>query len=653
MSGPSGSNTAGGLLEAILERALTAYYRGEGHGGADALGPRTLDAWLVSTSRRAFEDADALPSDAEVLRVLEATELGVVGEGYHVMTFVEPLRRFVLKYAKSEEGIPPLAPSDALPERHEWSRDHGILKDGRLHPAIWQHIRAFESYGELALPSRVYISEDGYRRLNTGEHRALDRFRSIGIVRSMGSQSVRIRAAYPGDFPEVKQPEADAVTISVVIAQPYATPLIEAMSQDLQRGNLRGVSHSLDSYARFVGRLWSHGVSHLDFSILNVGIFDQHGQRSLVIFDPHMGVIELSPAGSEIRDPLATRPEEQRSLGELLRASRDGSRWALWRIQEMAANMPHVPEDHVAEAAEMVRDFHLATGRVEQGDGLFSRPRFDRTWHRRPIGGINDLAQAQTRQLLASSLGVLIQRLVEQRFGDRVYRRHVPVLAMGSDSVLSQFTAGLTVHERHPLLLITNVSGGTARLVKHWGRVFLPRELDIQDDPGIHYHFHDLLTGEIYVRSGETLVHHGLVVGLEPYRLHALQAKDIVVDDLVLERALARDQDFSGLLKHCTKLVGVIGDVHGDLGALKEVLRAIGFIDSSDQWFAGDGTLVLTGDVGHGANLQQTFDYIQRLSRQAQVLGGRIVWTLGNHGRCQPVEANSLSISTNTSAGVL
>ena|SRR5688572_12663911 len=40
--------------------------------------------------------------------------------------------------------------------------------------------------------------------------------------------------------------------------------------------------------------------------------------------------------------------------------------------------------------------------------------------------------------------------------------------------------------------------------------------------------------------------------------------------------------------------------MHGELQALKEVLRALGFIDSSDHWSARKGTLVFTGDVGHG-----------------------------------------------------
>src|SRR5262249_2117836 len=65
--------------------------------------------------------------------------------------------------------------------------------------------------------------------------------------------------------------------------------------------------------------------------------------------------------------------------------------------------------------------------------------------------------------------------------------------------------------------------------------------------------------------------------------------------------------------------------------ALKQVLRALGFIDSTNQWFAREATLVFTGDLGHGRHLQEVFDFIHRLAAQAHTLGGRIVWTLGNH----------------------
>ena len=123
----------------------------------------------------------------------------------------------------------------------------------------------------------------------------------------------------------------------------------------------------------------------------------------------------------------------------------------------------------------------------------------------------------------------------------------------------------------------------------------------------------------------------GLVIGLAPHELHVLQMEDVSVADMAVERSLAAHRDISEFLGDCTKRVGVVGDVHGELQALKEILRALGFIDSLGDWFARDGTLVLTGDVGHGRHLQEVFDFIHRLAAQAHRRGGRIVWTLGNH----------------------
>jgi hypothetical protein len=615
----------------VLEHVLAGYHRAERHGGADRVTTSLLDGLLVATTEGAFKGADRLPPDAEVLRVLEDAEPELLGEGYHVMTLCEPAHRFVVKYAKSSVAIPPLAPPSMLPDRQVWATDHGVGDDGRLHAAIWQHIRAFESYGQLTVPSRVYIAGDVFERVNADERRALDRFRALGIVRSMGDRVLRVRPRYPSGFPDGKRPPGGSVAISVMVVQPSVTLLVDAIERDLRGGNLARVRDWEDRYRGFVRELWRHGVSHLDFSILNVGVTNAPGVERLVIFDPHMGAIELSPAGAEIADPMARRPDELRGLEELLRAARDGSRWALWRIQELAAAAPGVSPERVSEAAEIIRAFDVETGEVEQGEGIFSRSHFRSIWHQQGIWDINDVARAQLRELVTHPLSECLTSVLERRPADEVYDRRLRVRGLHDGSELAHFRAGLKVYEQRPLLVIANVSDDAPRLAKHWGRVLPPPELDIQDDPSIHYHLRDLLTGEVYVRSGESLARDGVVVGLAPFEVHAFQLEDIALEDLVVERALAGTPDFSELLRLCKKTVAAVGDIHGESLALKEILRALRFVDSSDHWFAGEATLILTGDVGHGTNLQEAFDYIRRLAAQAHSVGGRIVWTLGNH----------------------
>jgi hypothetical protein len=232
-------------LEAILERVLTAYHRDERHGGARWIDERVLDTDLVPVTREAFRDADELPSDEEILQTFE-DPLRLLGEGYHVIALVEPRRRFVVKFAKHPGPVPPLAaPKPA--SRKAWQYEHGVRADGSLHPAIWQHIRAFEAYGPLAVPSRTYMADDALGSLSDNERRALERFRAIGIVRSLGRTPRLIPIDYPDDFPQDKR-ASEGLRLSVVIVQPFVTPLAAAIERALRAGEVaRGTATSRSS----------------------------------------------------------------------------------------------------------------------------------------------------------------------------------------------------------------------------------------------------------------------------------------------------------------------------------------------------------------------------------------------------------------------
>ncbi len=619
------------LVGRLIEHVLTAYHLQTRHGGAVSVGDNVLDEPLVRAARHAFAAVDRLPPDAEVLAAVRTGATRLLGEGYHVMTLAEPAGRFVVKYAKHRDGIPPLAPLDQLPHREEWAVDHGAGPDGRLHPAVWQHIRAFEGYGRLTIPSRVYLADPAVARLTEDERGRLARFRAMGVVRSMGAELLRLRPRYPADFSPWKRPPDGVVDVGVLIVQPTVTPLVELLEHKLRAGNIDAVREWERRYAACVHDLWRHGVSHLDFSILNVGVAHSADGDSLVVFDPHLGVIEVSPAGVEVRDPVARRPEEQRCLEELLRAARDGSRWALWRIQEMAAASPDIPREAAAAAADVVREFHVASGEVE-GDGIFSRQSFRRMWRESSGYHTNPVARAQRGELVRHPLYDLLASALEVADPPRAFRRCLEVRGTAVDAPLPQFRAALRVYEARPLLVVENLSEDTPRLATHWGRVVLNLpELDVQDDPAINYHLRDLLTGELFVRTGHDLARRGLLVGLAPYEVHVLQVEDVEVTDLDVERALADDPDLADLLPLCASPLAVVGDVHGQGESLREVLQALGVVDSSGQWFAGPATLVLTGDLGHGPGLEEAFGYVRHLAGQAHHLGGRIVWILGNH----------------------
>jgi hypothetical protein len=359
---------------------------------------------------------------------------------------------------------------------------------------------------------------------------------------------------------------------------------------------------------------------------LNIALTQDGDDERLQIFDPHVGDID---PGAAVHDPL--EPDAPRALDSVLRASRDGSRWALWRAQQEAGQAPEVPDMVRAEAAALVTDFHNATEGLEQGRGAFGAERFRSVWQQRPTHVVNTVMHAELWALAEHPVSGLLVAALADGTQDAVYDRRLVVRAMQGEAALAQFHAALKLYAERPLLIVANLSADTSTLVAHWGRLTLPPELDLQNDPAIHYHLRDLFTGERYVRSGEVLVQEGLVVGLPPGRIHVLQVEDVRVEDVVLEQSLVGQDDLAPLLDACSRRVGVVGDVHGELEALREILRALRFVDASGAWCARDGSLVLTGDLGHGPGLAETFDFLRALAAQAHARGGRVVWTLGNH----------------------
>ena len=78
--------------------------------------------------------------------------------------------------------------------------------------------------------------------------------------------------------------------------------------------------------------------------------------------------------------------------------------------------------------------------------------------------------------------------------------------------------------------------------------------------------------------------------------------------------------------------VVAVGDVHGDVDALAEVLRLAGLIDKKRQWVGGKAHLVQTGDIADRApRTRDCYELLMRLEREALAAGGRVHVLLGNH----------------------
>lgn len=79
------------------------------------------------------------------------------------------------------------------------------------------------------------------------------------------------------------------------------------------------------------------------------------------------------------------------------------------------------------------------------------------------------------------------------------------------------------------------------------------------------------------------------------------------------------------------RLIG-IGDVHGDLAALKTILQRTGLIDEDLHWVGGNTWLVQTGDLlDRGPTERAVIDLMLALRDEAQAAGGRVIQLNGNH----------------------
>jgi hypothetical protein len=75
-----------------------------------------------------------------------------------------------------------------------------------------------------------------------------------------------------------------------------------------------------------------------------------------------------------------------------------------------------------------------------------------------------------------------------------------------------------------------------------------------------------------------------------------------------------------------------IGDVHGDVDALRRALRLAVTIDDRDRWIGGDTVIVQTGDqLDRGDHERAILDLLDALAREAEAAGGAVVALNGNH----------------------
>jgi hypothetical protein len=75
-----------------------------------------------------------------------------------------------------------------------------------------------------------------------------------------------------------------------------------------------------------------------------------------------------------------------------------------------------------------------------------------------------------------------------------------------------------------------------------------------------------------------------------------------------------------------------ISDIHGEYDAFVDLLRNAGVIDENLNWSWTDGHLVIVGDTfDRGVSVTECLWLIYRLEQEAEKVGGRVHFVLGNH----------------------
>ncbi len=75
-----------------------------------------------------------------------------------------------------------------------------------------------------------------------------------------------------------------------------------------------------------------------------------------------------------------------------------------------------------------------------------------------------------------------------------------------------------------------------------------------------------------------------------------------------------------------------IGDMHGCVDSYAAILSALGIVDADGRWCGGTSRVVQTGDlIDRGPKSLACLRFTMQLSQQAEQVGGRVVFVLGNH----------------------
>ncbi len=134
-----------------------------------------------------------------------------------------------------------------------------------------------------------------------------------------------------------------------------------------------------------------------------------------------------------------------------------------------------------------------------------------------------------------------------------------------------------------------------------------------------------------YFDKGKRLILRGVHLVIELHQL-TLVIQFLIVLSLMLSGlpVLAGD-DIPWSFETDSRVIA-IGDLHGDLDSLKQILVENKVIDRQGKWISGTDHLVLNGDlVNLGPKSFELLNFVMELEKQASLSRGKVHAILGNH----------------------
>jgi hypothetical protein len=148
----------------------------------------------------------------------------------------------------------------------------------------------------------------------------------------------------------------------------------------------------------------------------------------------------------------------------------------------------------------------------------------------------------------------------------------------------------------------------------------------VPEHDGPYVFWHDSATATVfYLCQGE--VHEQTFEDFDTLRFHKFCEEEAIKHAIPVEPPAIEPAVYTEVPR-----IFVVSDIHGEIEALLELLKAAGVIDDDTHWNWGDGHMVIDGDIfDRGDRVTEVLWLVYRLEQEARRAGGRVHYLIGNH----------------------